>query len=308
MKQHGEYRRVFRVWGIVMGKTDKYENEFWVEPLAGLGNRMQVLASAHFFAEKYHKRLCVLWNHNGDLAADFEDIFEPLPDVKVVPATTDGYRTKPLLRMKSERMRKKLSAKCGFVTEVDRWGGMTPEQIFQMVDEGCRNAEDIYLKSWKYFAPVYEDSRITLDFLKPSEKVRQRGKDLFDRIGADTVGVHIRRTDHREAIADSPLSAFLEEIQREAGRDSACRFFVATDDRGVEREIFQKFGDRVFFKDNKSWGRRQRDGMLDACVDLWALSRCRKILGSKGSTFGMIAAKWGNCRLDVVTKNGNDQA
>ncbi|MDE7238219.1 MAG: hypothetical protein K2N41_00720 [Lachnospiraceae bacterium] len=285
-----------------MGKKDGQKNEFWVEPLAGLGNRMQVLASAHFLAEKYHKRLCILWNNNSDLAADFEDIFETVPDAKVIPVTTDGYHTKPLLRMKSERLRKKLSSACSFVTEVDRWEGMTPKEIFQMVDEGCRNADDIYLKSWKPFTPVYEDGKITLEFLKPSGKVRQRGKDLFDRIGVDTVGVHIRRTDHVEAIADSPVAAFIEEMQKESERDGTCRFFVATDDSGVEQELFQRFGKRGFFKGNKSWGRDHADGILDACVDLWALSKCRKILGSKGSTFGMIAAKLGSKELKIVTK------
>lgn len=285
-----------------MGKTDGHKEEFWVEPLAGLANRMQVLASAYFFAQRYHKRLRILWNNDSALAAEFEDLFEPVPNVEVVTVTTDGYHAKPLLRMKSERLRKKLSAKCSFVTEVDKWGGMTSEQIFQMVDEQCRNAADIYLKSWRYFTPVYEDDNITLDFLKPSEKVRQRGEELFDRIDADTVGVHIRRTDHEMAIAGSPLSAFIEKMEKESERKEDCRFFVATDDRDVEREIVQKFNGRAFCKENKSFGRRQRDGMLDACVDLWALSMCSKILGSKGSTFGEIAAKWGSCQLEIVTK------
>lgn len=285
-----------------MGKTDGDENEFWVEPLAGLGNRMQVLASAYHLAQKYQKKLIVLWNNNSDLAADFEDIFEPVLGAKVIPVTTDGYRTKPFLRMKSELLREKLSSKCSFVTEVDRWDDMSCEEICRMVDEGCRNAGDIYLKSWKPFTPVYEDSKITLDFLKPSEKVCQRGKELFDRIGADTVGVHIRRTDHAEAIAESPIAAFFEEMQKESERDRTLSFFVATDDSKVEREIVQRFGDRVFFKDHKSWGRDQADGILDACVDLWALSKCSKILGSKGSTFGMIAAKLGSKELKIVTK------
>ncbi len=285
-----------------MGITQGHKNEFWVEPLAGLGNRMQVLASAYDLSQKYHKGLHILWNNNSDLAADFEDIFKVVPHAEVIPVTTDGYRTKPLLRMKSERLRKKLSSTCSFVTDVDRWTGMEQQEIFLMIDAGVRDAEDIYIKSWKHFTPVYEDERITLDFLRPSEKVCLRGKPVFDRIGADTVGVHIRRTDHKEAIRNSPVVAFLEEMQKESERDNACRFFVATDDSEVEKEIAQRLGDRVFFKDNKSWGRNQRDGILDACVDLWALSKCRKILGSQGSTFGMIAAKLGSGELKIVTK------
>lgn len=288
-----------------MGKTNGCKNEFWVEPIAGLGNRMQALASAHFLAEKHHKRLCILWNNDSDLAADFEDVFQAIPGVRVVRVTTDGYHTKPLLRLKSEIIRKIIISKCDFVTEVDEWGP-GPEMrlggIYPFIDEKIRHVKNIYVKSWAVFAPIYEDQKITMDFLKPSEKVRQRGKDLFDRIGANTVGVHIRRTDHVEAIADSPVAAFFQEMQKELEQDNTCHFFVATDDGEVEQEVFHRFGDRVFFKADKSWGRTYTDGMLDACVDLWALSKCRKILGSKGSTFGLIAAKLGSKELKIVTK------
>lgn len=285
-----------------MRMTDERKQTFWVEPLAGLGNRMQVLASAYFLAEKYHKRLCILWNHNSDLAAEFGDIFEPVPGAEVIPVTTDGYHEKPFLRMKSERLRRKLSSECGFVTEVDAWDGMDAGEIAAMVEKGVRDAAGCYVKSWKPFMPVYEHTGITLDFLRPSEKVRQRGKELFDRISPDTVGVHIRRTDHTEAIAESPIAAFVERMREEQNRNPECCFFVATDDKEVEQEMVSRFGSCVFFKENKSWGRQQTDGILDACVDLWALSKCRKILGSKGSTFGMIAAKLGFGEIEIVTK------
>lgn len=278
-------------------------NEFWVEPLAGLGNRMQVLASAYFLSQKYQKRLCILWNNDGDLAADFEDIFEAVPDVRVVKATTDGYHAKPLLRLKSEWLRRRLLSKSSFAAEINKWPDeMSMEELFSVIDEGVRNAENVYVRSWKYFTPVYESHEITLNFLKPSKKVRLRGKAVFDRIEENTVGVHIRRTDHEMAIAESPNEAFFREMEKELERDGSCRFFVATDDREAEREVLSRFGEKVFFKDDKSWGRKHRDGMLDACVDLWALSKCGKILGSKGSTFGEIAAKMGNSRLEIVTK------
>lgn len=290
-----------------MRMTDDYEGEFWIEPVAGLGNRMQVLASAYFLSQKYHKKLCILWNNESHLAADFEDIFEALPGVRVVKATTDGYRAKPFLRIKSEWKRRKLSTKCGYAADIDQWPrSMSQEKLDAAVEDGVRNAKDVYVRSWRIFAPVYERQEITLDFLKPSEKVQLRGKDVFERIDTNTVGVHIRRTDHELAIADSPNEAFWKEMQKEIETDGHCHFFLATDDREVEREAVQRFGDKVLLKSNKSWGRRQRDGMLDACVELWALSKCRKILGSKGSTFGMIAAKLGNGRLEIVTKEQKD--
>ena len=285
-----------------MRTTEDRKDKLWVEPLAGLGNRMQVLASAYFLSQKYHKKLCILWNNDGDLAADFEDIFEPVPNVSIVRVTTDGYHAKPFLRIKSEWKRKRLLAKCSYVAEINRWSSaIGPEELCSIMDESVRNAKDVYIRSWRQFTPVYERREIMLSFLKPSEKVQLRGKTVFEGIDVNTVGVHIRRTDHEDAIAGSPTEAFFREMQRELDKDDSCRFFVATDDREVEREILKRFGEKVLLKQNKSWGRKQKDGMLDACVDLWALSKCRKILGSKGSTFGMIAAKLGSIELEIVT-------
>ena len=287
-----------------MGSGNHTKDEFWIEPLAGLGNRMQVLGSAYFLAKKYQKKLCILWNNDGNLAADFEDIFEAVPNVRVVSVTTDGYHAKPFLRFKSELLRKKLLATCSYVADIDKWSShISLQEIYSVVDEGVRRAENVYVRSWKYFTPVYEDREITLTFLRPSEKVLLRGKAVFDEIGVNTVGVHIRRTDHEMAIADSPTEAFFREMERELERDGNCRFFVATDDPEVQREILSRFGEKVLLKENKSWGRKHTDGMLDACVDLWALSKCRKILGSRGSTFGQIAAKLGNSQLEIVTKD-----
>lgn len=282
--------------------TDKNQSKLWVEPMAGLGNRMQVMASAYFFAQKYQKELCILWSNDGDLAADFEDIFEAVPGIRIIKITTAGYHAKPFLRIKSEVLRRKLSLGCSYVTGVDRWPGMSTQEIFATVDEDLRDAESSYIRSWRPFAPLYEDEKITMDFLKPSEAVRQRGKSLFQTVGEHTIGVHIRRMDHVDAIRNSPTDAFFVQMHKELDEDSSCRFFLATDDIGVESKALSEFGERVFCKDNKSWGRKHRDGILDACVDLWTLSKCRKILGSSGSTFGEVAAKLGNIRLEIVTR------
>lgn len=282
------------------GVSNREQNTFWIEPIAGLGNRMQVLASAYYFAEKYQKQMCVLWNNNGDVGADFDSIFELIPGCQVISVTTDGYHKKPILRYRSESLRKRLSETCDFVTDVDQWGGMTQEEIMKFIDTGLGQIGTAYIKSWKSFTPVYESEKIRIDFLKPSAVVSLRGEKVFSRIGAHTVGIHIRRTDHEQAIAESPLHAFIDEMQQKIAVDPACDFFVATDDPEVEKEIYAHFGKRVFFNEGKNWRRDARDGILDACVELWGLSKCKEILGSKGSTFSMMAAKIGNVRLSIA--------
>lgn len=278
-------------------------NEFWLEPMAGLGNRLQAMASAWYFSKKYQKTLCILWSNDSGLGADFQDLFETIPGVRIVTVTAAGYRKKPFLRLKSQLLRRKLAAKCSYVSHIDEWGKKTPEELYPMIDAQIRNASDVFISSWKNFVPIYQNPEVTMDFLHPSKAVYQRGKALFSQLTDKTIGVHIRRTDHEYAIEKSPLSAFVVQMQKELAEDAAAHFYVATDDQVVEQEIREQFGDRVTFYDMKSWGRAHKAGMLDACVELWALSKCRKILGSKGSTFGMMAAKIGNIPIEMVEMN-----
>ena len=42
-----------------------------------------------------------------------------------------------------------------------------------------------------------------------------KGEPLLSQLGAKTVGVHVRRTDHTEAIANSPLSLFADKMRQE---------------------------------------------------------------------------------------------
>ena len=92
----------------------------------------------------------------------------------------------------------------------------------------------IYIKS---FGPLCELDAASLAFLKPSAGILQKGEPLFSQLGAKTVGVHVRRTDHTEAIANSPLSLFADKMRQEMTEVPGTDFFVATDDEGVKREL-----------------------------------------------------------------------
>ena len=133
--------------------TDKGKNRFWIEPIAGLGNRMQVLASAYYYAQKYGKKLIILWNNNGDVGADFYKVFSDIPKTKVYVITTDGYRKKPFLRIYSELIRKTLKWRSDFYTDVDLWDGLTQDEIMGLIDKGMQK-NCVYIKSWKQFTPV----------------------------------------------------------------------------------------------------------------------------------------------------------
>lgn len=120
--------------------------------------------------------------------------------------------------------------------------------------------------------------------------------------GVNWIGVHVRRTDHNDSIRESTLDCFTEKMKEAIADDQEVRFFLATDDQEVERELCAAFPGRVFTYQDKVWGRNSRSGMESAIVDFLCLSRCRYILGSFNSVFSSFAATYGNTELIVCRK------
>lgn len=120
--------------------------------------------------------------------------------------------------------------------------------------------------------------------------------------GVNWIGVHVRRTDHNDSIRESTIDCFTEKMKAAVEGNQDVRFFLATDDKEVERELCEAFPERVFTYRNKVWGRNSRSGMESAVVDFLCLSRCRYILGSFNSVFSSFAAEYGNTELVVCRK------
>lgn len=120
--------------------------------------------------------------------------------------------------------------------------------------------------------------------------------------GQEWVGVHVRRTDHNDSIRESTLDCFIEKMKKALADNREVRFFLATDDKEVERELERIFPGRIFTYQNKVWGRNSKSGMESAVVDFLCLSRCRYILGSFNSVFSTFSAMYGGVELIVCRK------
>ena len=159
----------------------------------------------------------------------------------------------------------------------------------------------IYIKSYTNLCEITPDS---FRFLTPSAAVEVRGREVFARITKErTVGVHIRRTDHTDAIANSPLEVFTDRMKREIEEKDA-NFYVTTDDARVMDELKQAFpAERLVIYENKVLDRDSREGIQDALVDMLCLSKCSRIIGSYRSTFSLIPSIMGNIPLEMMIKD-----
>lgn len=98
------------------------------------------------------------------------------------------------------------------------------------------------------------------------------------------MGVHIRRTDNALSIAQSPTRLFIERMKKEIEQNGDTTFYLASDSEEDKRSIVNRFGNRVFTSVHKA-DRNSLEGMQEALVELYLLSRTRHVLGSVHSSF-----------------------
>lgn len=105
----------------------------------------------------------------------------------------------------------------------------------------------------------------------------------------DVVGVHIRRADNLKAVTGSPTELFIAAMAEELAQSPLTRFFVATDSPKEEKLLVQRFPGRILSFPKSSLDRNRERAIQEAMVDLYCLSRCRKLIGSYWSSFSETA-------------------
>lgn len=124
----------------------------------------------------------------------------------------------------------------------------------------------------------------------------------------NTVGIHIRRTDHRSDFSsNSAISqklstdeGFFQRIEAEL-LDSSTNFFLATDNQITQELLIKRYPEKIISRCHTFDASKLRQtGVKDAVVDLYLLSKTRKIIGSYYSSFSTYASHLGNIPLDCA--------
>lgn len=274
-------------------------------PHAGLCNRLRCLASAARIAQMTGRRFQLCWRVWPECGAGFNELFEnDLPQVSwewVVEHPPDrlyrdaiGDEGRSVTLLENSLRRNDVEPhigieSCGFVAfqdeVVSNWAQEQP-QAFQ--DE---------MKAWH-------------QALRPVEQVRQKVDEIVRQFPARVIGLHIRRTDHRQAKAHSPLAHFTERIEAAIREDATSCFFLATDSYATQESLLSRFGSwqrgghllvlhkpyQQYLTDSSFPARDHVTGMRDALADLLLLARTTHVIGSYGSTFtwaaGLLGTTW----------------
>jgi hypothetical protein len=277
-------------------------NTLYLRPLNGLCNRMRAIASALSLSTAADSRLIVFWEIDRDVGVRYEELFRPDSRFKIVNvAPHQTFRDAVLFLLYGE-MERVYGVPVKWITRLVfrdrilrqvRPGQFGNAELERFVQSGPR----VLISSWWAF---YGNPEPGFSFFRPHPSEQAQIDQICGQFGAHTIGVHIRRTDNVNAIRYSPTHAFVAAMKDCIAADADVRFFLSTDSEEIESEMKCMFGERVITR-SRNISRSSVEGMTDAIVDLFLLSRTSRILGSYYSTFSETAASIGGIEWVTVT-------
>lgn len=240
------------------------------------------MGAAMSLARSAKTHLKVYWQIDPEMNTKFADLFEPIPEVKVVDTTCGNYWQRAIFHRFNFLMNRApawpiRSDAVACAKGFRPWSVSTCSEFYANPDYG-------WIRPRAGIAREIE-----------GEWSRMTVSDTEDGI----IGVHIRRTDNAKAIEFSPIELFVSRMEQELVRSPKARFFVATDDCPTKELLKRHFGEHIITREQVA-ERDAQNGVQDALIDLMLLSRCSRIFGSYWSSFSGVAAMIGGCPLEIM--------
>ena len=263
-------------------------------PEGGLCNRIYAITSAINFAKKHNLLLTVYWLKDWGMGAWFHDLFTLSSTVENVEIKDAGFLdffkyAKPI---KSNFFLPKLYQKINFGTTYFWYKERKSVEEWYLSNE---KVSSFYLFHCQKFYPNNE----FLNVLLPQKHIQKRIDEQAKLLSPNTIGIHIRRTDHVNAIKHSSSAAFIEKMQHEVALNTEVNFYVASDSLEEKQHLAAMFGRRIIAAKNVL-KRNTKDGIVDALVELHTLASTKKIYGSFQSTYSALAAEIKNIPISII--------
>jgi hypothetical protein len=268
-------------------------------PHGGLCNRLRAMHTCRQLALAHGAGVAVYWRANHELGVAWHDLFElPSPPLDVVSLSGNSDRAGlPIcLRAYRQPIANRLLGVVRNLPAV-RYLGVADAITAQAVEWSvARWYRRLMVESYLLGAG---SDRGDYSWIVPISAIQRQIGRIREQLGPAAIGLHVRRTDHQDAIQRSPDAGFLAAVESRLAVDPAQQFYLATDDNAFKEMLLQRFKSNVVVSE-LAVDRSSIAGMQGAVVDLFALSLCSRIIGSCGSTFSMLAADIGGVAIEWV--------
>lgn len=258
-----------------------------LHPEGGLCNKILAISSAMKLSLEKGHRLVVAWIPDMHMVERFDDLFEPVDEFLLIQTFRGGGRIYN-----------------GIVKHIlgaifSEWNPFAT--TFRSKEKFLKDVGEKKFLMHSDFCEFCKGADYT--WFRPRKEIQQR-IDAEISLVKGAIGMHIRRTDHKQAMACSPLALFYDRIEYEVKANPLVKIFLCSDDPAVKADIKQRYPRNVVIRENVL-GRFDRGGVADGIVDLWLLSKCKRIYGTYPSSFSLVASKIGNIELEWVRSGVN---
>ncbi len=272
-------------------------------PNGGIGNRIRVISSGLNYAKKRNSKLNILWKLDEGLNCNFEDLFLSNPNIQI---TNQKYRIWDKI-IKRVNLFINFKSLITFFKRKDLF--FSEKKLYSMLNKGYKiddlenyfntlqNSKNVTIECCWQFYPKIENINV---YLQPKKSIQDSITEFSKKFNPNTIGVHIRRTDNVKSIQFSSIDLFIQKMDSYIELEPNIMFFLSTDETSLQIELEKKYQARlIYFSELKS--RNSKNGLEQALVDMYLLSKTNKILGSYWSTFSLVASEIGNIDLEIVS-------
>ena len=268
-----------------------------VKPKGGLCNRLRVINSGVGLSMQINRPLKVLWSLSPDLNCSYFSLFETPNEFEVI----DVKSSKPPV---SRILRKVCFWRDVGLLRLKYRHVILQSRVNQLLKQKydfnrLRSLKSVYISCCSRFYPMQQ----RFQFLRAAPHIQQVVDSYTEQYDSCTIGVHIRRADHRIARQFSSDADFIDAMNCEIQQHPNVKFFVASDSSEVMSRFINHFQGRVI-SHPKDFSRNTPKGVQDALIDLLCLSKTSKIIGSHYSSFSETAAQIRGVPLHTVKRDG----
>ena len=125
--------------------------------------------------------------------------------------------------------------------------------------------------------------------------------DQVRRKYPDYISVHIRRTDHKLCIFESPTYVFFDFMQGILEKKPDQMIYLASDDEEVLQMAQAQFGANLVPHIEGELDRTTKKGIQTAAAEFLILAGSKKIYGSSSSSFSIEPSLYGKVPLEMLT-------
>lgn len=265
-----------------------------LRPTGGLCNRMLAIDSSIKLCEDIHQDLTIIWLENYYLNAPFHKLFQPIEvnqfqlEIKSTPKKAFVYSEKELDHLHKRFQNLLLRGIQLFYFDKIINANRVPHLIKNGFNfKSLKNHNRVLVSSWTRFY----GQTINREYFKPVAGIQNQIDTITDQYRTNMIGIHIRRSDHKLSIEQSPTESFIKRMNEEVEKDGNVGFFLASDSNLDKVKLKQIFGDRLLTNSMNDGDRNSTKGMEEAVIDLFCLAHTNRIIGSFFSTFSSVASE-----------------